>query len=67
MMTEIEFKNKVKEMRPAYMKACTDYLDAMERLDFKSAASFGSAAIDLLGTDALLFMLKRMEENGDMD
>ncbi len=66
-MTETEFVNKIREMRPAYLKACADYLDAMERLDFKSAMSFGTAAIDLLGMDGVLFMSKRIEESDDFE
>lgn len=65
MMTEMEFKQKVKEIRPAYIKACEDYLDAMERLDFKSATSFGMSAVDLLGMDAMEFMMRKLEENED--
>lgn len=67
MMTETEFVNKVREMRPAYLKACADYLDAMERLDFKSAVDFGSTTYELLGTDAMLFMMKQIEEMDNLN
>ena len=66
-MTENEFVNKVREIRPAYLKVCADYLDAMERLDFKSAIDFGSSVFELLGTDAMLFMMKRMEEMDNLE
>ncbi len=61
-MTNEMFIEKVKEIRPAYMKACEDYMDALERLDFEAAMKHSMSAPNLMGMEMMAFIMKKLNE-----
>jgi DNA-binding transcriptional regulator GbsR (MarR family) len=61
-MTNEEFIERVKEIRPAYMKACEDYLDALERLDFEAAMKHSISAPNLMGMDMMAYIMNKLKE-----
>ena len=52
-MTEEQFVKEVKARRQAYIQTAVDFMDALERLDFKSAAKYSLSATDVLGMDIM--------------
>ena len=59
-MTNEEFIQKVREIRPAYMKACEDYLDALERLDFETAVNHSMTAPRLMGMEMMAYIMNNL-------
>ena len=52
-MTEEQFVKEVRERRQAYIQAAVDYMDALERLDFRTAMEHAMSAADILGMDIM--------------
>lgn len=59
-MTNEAFIERVKEIRPAYMKACEDYLDALEHLDFEVALKHSMSAPKLMGMEMMSFIMNKL-------
>lgn len=59
-MTNEEFIKKVVEIRPAYMKACEDYLDALERLDFETALNHSMTVPRLTGMEMMAYIMNNL-------
>ena len=61
-MTDEKFIEKVKEVRPAYMKACEDYMDALERLDFEAALKHSMSAPNLMGMEMMAYIMNKLKD-----
>lgn len=66
-MTEQEFVKVIKEKREAYIQAAVDYMDALERLDFKTAMEHSMSAADILGMDVMAYLMDWYNNNDTED
>lgn len=62
-MTNEEFITKIKESREAYIQSSVDFMDALERLDFETAAKHSMSAPEILGMDVMEKLMRWCMEN----